>query len=371
MISDVPLGAFLSGGLDSSLIVAMMSRLTDIPVKTYSVGFRNFQSSELPYAKKVADRFKANHHELVLEPDEFCKHLDKLTWMRDSPLSERSDIPMYLLAVEARKTVKVLLSGEGSDELFAGYPKYAYDGYSSWFNWIPKCIMDSIIDRLPSSLRRQEIALRSFCEKHQADRWAQWFAPFTKMEKSLLMGTAHNYPNPSSIGNSTNEGIDSLDSMQYVDCKLWLPENLLERYDRMTMATSVEGREPFLCRDLIEYAFTLPKNLKIQGNTQKWIIKKIAEKYLPADIIYREKVGFEVPLSQWFRGALKDMCYDRICRSNGLASTIFSRSQLEKVLDDHCSLKKDNFLKIWTLLGISIWYDLFCNGRASQFKNNG
>lgn len=364
LISDVPLGAFLSGGVDSSLIVAMMSKITQAPVKTYSVGFRDFPSSELVYAASIARLYKTEHHELVLEAEEFMKHLEKLTWMRDSPLSERSDIPLYLLAAEARKTVKVLLSGEGSDELFAGYPKYAVDCYSPWFALIPSSLLCWIGDRLPARGRRLEIALRSFSERRKADRWAQWFSPFTRMEKIRLMNSVQNFKNPTSRFLKTNTLYENLDEMLYADCKIWLPENLLERGDRMTMAASVEGRVPFLDHEVVEFAFRMPHALKIRGRQRKWLIKQVARKYLPPENIYRKKVGFEVPLADWFRGKLKEMCYDRICRKDGLPGQLFSEDQLRQILDDHCTLKKDNFLKIWTLLGLSVWYDQFCGKQA-------
>lgn len=360
MISDVPLGAFLSGGVDSSLIVAIMSKLTNTPVKTYSVGFKDFPSSELPYAKVVADYYQADHHELVLEEEVFVEYLEKLTWMRDSPLSERSDVPLYLLAKEARKKVKVLLSGEGSDELFAGYPKYAFDRFAPYFSLVPGSVTGAIGRMLPAKLRRLEIALRSYGQKNEADRWAQWFSPFTTDEKVELLKTVRMGDNPTAGIIEGTTGFDNLDRMLYADCKIWLPENLLERGDRMTMATSVEGRVPFLDHELVEFAFHLPRNFKCRGFNRKWLVKMVAERYLPHDIIYRKKVGFEVPLAQWFRGKLKDMCYDRICHRSGLAGELFSRRELMKILDDHCADKKDNFLKIWTLLGLSIWHDLFC-----------
>ncbi|MCK4787418.1 MAG: asparagine synthase (glutamine-hydrolyzing) [Desulfobacteraceae bacterium] len=360
LISDVPLGAFLSGGIDSSLIVALMHKLTNAPVKTYSVGFKDFPTSELGYARSVAERFNTDHHELVLEEDYFAENLEKLTWMRDSPLSERSDVPLYLLAKMASKDVKVLLSGEGSDELFAGYPKYAYDRFAPAVNMLSKPVVHLVSELLPARFRRIEVALRSLCERNVADRWAQWFAPFTSQEKSLLFDAPISAENPM-LQYVKNTNSCSLDMMLYADCKLWLPENLLERGDRMTMAASVEGRVPFLDHEFVDFAFAMSERLKIKKFKRKWLIKEVARRYLPNHIVDRRKVGFEVPLAQWFRGRLRDMCYDRICRRNGLATHILSRKELEKILDDHCSYRKDNFLKIWTLLGLAIWNDLFCS----------
>jgi len=365
LISDVPLGAFLSGGVDSSLIVALMSRLTNAPVRTYSVGFRDFASSELPYAKTVADRYGTDHHELVLEEDCFADHLEKLTWIRDSPLSEPADVPLYLLSEMARRDVKVLLSGEGSDELFGGYPKYAYDRFSTVVSHLPGKLRRQIISKLPGRFRRLEVALTSLWEGDRAERWAQWFSPFTTEEKSLLMLPRDAWPNPTREYVERANGATSLDAMLYIDCKLWLPDNLLDRGDRMTMGASVEGRVPFLDHELVEYAFTLPASMKVGGFAGKRVVKQIALKYLPRRIISRKKVGFRLPLADWFRGRLRDMCYDRICTKDGLMAQLLRRTELQKVLDDHCSKRKDNWLQIWTLLGLSVWSSLFVDRPVS------
>ncbi len=368
LISDVPLGAFLSGGVDSSVIVALMSMLTNAPVRTYSVGFRHFPSSELPYARIVADKYRTDHHELVLEESCFADHLDKLTWLRDSPLSEPADVPLYLLSKMARRDVKVLLSGEGSDELFGGYPKYAYDRFAPAFGRFPKGLIRLLGAALPGRLRRVEVALRSLCESDPAERWAQWFSPFTPREKAALMQLNTAWPNPTRQYVERANGVRPLDAMLYTDCKLWLPDNLLDRGDRMTMGASVEGRVPFLDHELVEYAFSLPADAKVRGSARKYVIKQIALKYLPETIIHRAKIGFRLPLTQWFRGQLRDMCYDRICATSGLPAQCLNKTQLQRLLDDHTSGRKDNWLQIWTLLGLSIWSDLFCNRSLSEIK---
>jgi asparagine synthase (glutamine-hydrolysing) len=361
LISDVPLGAFLSGGVDSSLIVALMSKLTNAPVRTYSVGFRDYPESELPYARAVADQYGTDHHELVLEEDCFADHLERLTWIRDSPLSEPADVPLYLLSKMARQDVKVLLSGEGGDELFAGYPKYAYDRLAPWVSRFPQSWVRRAGSVLPGRMRRLEVALRSLCQADPATRWAQWFSPFSDREKTLLMPSGNRWPNPTQEYVDRCVGCDPLDAMLYADCKIWLPDNLLDRGDRMTMGASVEGRVPLLDHELVEYAFTLPADAKIHGFTRKWQIKRVALRYLPDTIINRPKVGFRLPLTQWFRGRLRSMCYDRICAADSPLRQWLDRSQLQKVMDDHCNGRKDNWLQIWTLLGLSIWSDIFLN----------
>ncbi|MDD5458156.1 MAG: asparagine synthase (glutamine-hydrolyzing) [Phycisphaerae bacterium] len=370
LISDVPLGAFLSGGVDSSLIVAMMSKLTDSPVRTYSVGFDNFSSSETPYADIVAKKFATDHHELILAESCFAEHLEELTWMRDSPLSEPADIPLHLLSKMASKDVKLLLSGEGCDELFAGYPKYAFDRFAPLVGFLPQQAVSFAIDKLSPGMRRVEIALRSLSETAPADRWAQWFSPFTPYEKQALLGGIEVSENPTAEYVRAKQVCSSLDAMLYADCKLWLPENLLDRGDRMTMAASVEGRVPFLDHEFIEYAFALPVNAKIRKFDRKWLIKQVALRHLPRDIVYRKKVGFAIPLAQWFCGQLKNMCYDRICGKKSFLTDFFSASQLRTILDEHSSLRKDNSHKIWTLLGLSIWADVACKKSKISPRSN-
>jgi len=211
--------------------------------------------------------------------------------------------------------------------------------------------------------------MRSLCEGDPADRWAQWFSPFTAREKAALMPKHGPWPNPTRQYAEHARGSHPLDAMLYTDCKLWLPDNLLDRGDRMTMGASVEGRVPFLDHELVEYAFSLPTKAKVRGSARKHVIKMIALKYLPGTVVNRTKVGFRLPLTQWFRGRLRDLCYDKICAKSGLLVQLLDKAQLERLLDDHTSGRKDNWLQIWTLLGLSIWCDVFCNRPVSQARD--
>jgi len=361
MISDVPVGCFLSGGIDSSLIVAMMSGQSNFPVNTYSVGFNNFKSSETGFARIVADHCNTEHHELILEEDCFSEHLESLTWIRDAPLSEPADVPLYLLSKMASNEVKVILSGEGSDELFGGYPKYAYDKLSQVTKYIPSSLLSNTADFLSAKYRRHEIALRALSYSEDSMRWANWFAPFSVAEKALLLKDNSPWDNPYQKYSRMDSGASSLSRMLYGDCKIWLPDNLLDRGDRMTMAASIEGRVPFLDYELVEYAFSVSDKFKISGRQRKKVIKDIARKYLPNEIIDRPKIGFAVPLDSWFKGKLKDMSYDIIFQKNGISDLYFNNDVVRAILDDHMKNKKNNAIKIWTLLGISIWYNRFFN----------
>lgn len=356
LISDVPLGAFLSGGVDSSLIVALMSQMTKEPVKTFTVGFDNFKSNEAPYAKVVADLYKTDHHELILKEEMFMELLESLTILRDAPLSEPADIPLYLLSKMANSEVKVLLSGEGSDELFAGYPKYRYDGYSSGFSWLPDRIKSAVIKAIPSRGRKIEVALKAMFEGNYAERWALWFAPFSENEKRSLLSGRNSFGNPIADYVENNNLPNALNSMLFCDCKVWLPDNLLDRGDRMTMGAAIEGRVPFLDHELVEYVFSLPNQYKIRGNIRKWAVKQIALKYLPEEIVNRPKAGFVMPLARWFRGKLKDYCYDTVISDGYIPDSLLSKTVCRNILDEHCAGRKDYFLQIWTLLGLALWF---------------
>lgn len=364
MISDVPVGCFLSGGIDSSLIVAMMSEQSKFPVKTYSVGFNNFESSETGFAKIVAEHCKTDHHELILEEDCFADHLESLTWIRDAPLSEPADVPLYLLSKMASNDVKVILSGEGSDELFGGYPKYAFDKYSQITKYLPPNLLRKTADLLPANFRRHSVALQALSHHDDSMRWANWFAPFSILEKQMLLKDGLAWNNPYQKYSRIESGASSLSRMLYSDCKIWLPDNLLDRGDRMTMAASIEGRVPFLDYELVEYAFSISDKFKISGRERKKIIKDIARKYLPSNIIDRPKIGFAVPLDSWFKGKLKDMSYDIIFQKNGIIDLYFNKNVVRTILDDHINNRKNNAIKIWTLLGISIWYNRFFNHKV-------
>jgi asparagine synthase (glutamine-hydrolysing) len=367
MVSDVPLGAFLSGGVDSSLIVALMTTLINEPVRTYSVGFKDFEHSETSYARIVAKQYNTNHHELILSEEVFTDHLESLTYLRDSPLSEPADIPLYLLSKMASNDVKILLSGEGSDELYAGYPKYSYDHWGKFSSLLPNCLKKILIKKIPEKHRKIEVALKALFETDYTDRWPLWFSPFSIEEKkNLFLGQYEGLINPTRAYINEFNLEESLRSFLFCDCKVWLPDNLLDRGDRMTMAASIEGRVPFLDHDLVELAFKSPDRVKIRSGQRKWIIKQIASKYLPFSVTNRPKAGFVMPMSNWFRGKLKDFCYDMMLSGENIPKGIISSPHIRSILDSHCSGKKDYYLQIWTLLGLALWFKTCIDNRNQQ-----
>jgi len=357
LVADVPVGAYLSGGLDSSLTVAMMKKLrAGGEVQTFAAGFADPRFDELPYAKVVSDKVGTTHHEIHTTAGDFQELWEKLTWHRDRPISEPADVAIYRIAEYARQSVKVLLSGEGSDELFGGYPKYAYDPKLAKLASVPSFLMRAGERLLPGSKYRARQAARALTGRNIPERLQTWFAPFTWYERKQLR---QGYGTLQSAGQYERCQGDHLRRMLYVDCHTWLADNLLERGDRMSMAASIENRPPFLDHELVELAFRIDSSMKVRGKSGKWIVKEIARRYLSANIVDRKKVGFRVPLDEWFRGGLKDYAHDLLLGSNSFVSSYLDRRVIEAMLRDHMRARRNEELRLWTLLGLEVWHRTF------------
>jgi asparagine synthase (glutamine-hydrolysing) len=361
LVADVPVGAYLSGGVDSSLIVAMMSDLRQgSGVKTFSAGFGDPRYDELPYARQVSQLLGTEHHEVAVTPDDFRNLWRRLTWHRDAPISEAADIAVFRLAELARQSVTVVLSGEGSDELFGGYPKHRYARASSMVGVLPASLRSAafgaIERRLPPAASRLRIALRALAERDERSRFRGWFSPFTAAERQALLQGSARHPEAGWL--QEPEG-DALRRMLLIDMQSWLPDNLLERGDRMSMAASLELRPPFLDRRMLELAFSLPSSLKVHEGTTKWLVKQVALRYLPESIVNRRKVGFRVPLDAWFRDGLEAFAWDSLTAQGSFASTIFDRARVRQLLERHRNGRVNEEIRIWTLLCLEVWYDEF------------
>jgi asparagine synthase (glutamine-hydrolysing) len=357
LIADVEVGAYLSGGLDSSLVTALIvsSRPKAARTLTFSAGFGDPRMDELPYARWVAERLGTEHHEVHVREEDYAKLWSHLSWHRDAPLSEPADVAMFRLAEAARQHVKVVLSGEGSDELFGGYPKHAFAGISAAAARLPsraRAAMLTLIERgMPPSSDRLRIALRALTGTSTEDVFAGWFSPFTATERERLTGRR-----PSSAPVDSTPGVDALTRMLLQDCQGWLSDNLLERDDRMSMAASLEMRPPFLDRDVVDLAFSLPSSVKIRAGQGKWVVKEVARKYLPSMIVDRRKSGFRVPLDAWFRTGLKDMAWDLLTDPASLSATVLDSSMVRQLLKDHDSGRRNEDIRLWTLLSLEVWH---------------
>jgi asparagine synthase (glutamine-hydrolysing) len=360
LVADVPVGSYLSGGVDSSLIVALMTELVGSEkVHTFSAGFDDPEFDEVRHARRVSKHLGTIHHEVTVTTDDFERLWPLLTWHRDAPISEPADIAVFRLAELARQHVKVVLSGEGSDELFAGYPKYRFARAAALAGLIPTPLRAGVIDqverRLPSRLRRARVALRALRGADEAERLEGWFAPFTSRERAaLLRGVDRRAGQDIARGQG-----DPVRRMLFADCHAWLADNLLERGDRMSMAASLELRPPFLDHRVVELAFSLPSNVKLRNGVTKWVVKEVARSVLPAEIVDRPKAGFRVPIATWLRGSMRDMAHDRLLASDSFVADVFDRKVIQELLEAHGSGLRNEDIRIWTLLCLEVWHDQF------------
>jgi asparagine synthase (glutamine-hydrolysing) len=369
LIADVPVGAFLSGGLDSSLIVALMRQIRppDQEVQTFSVGFRNDRFSELPFARIVADAIGTRHTEVQLTEQKYAERFAELTACRDAPISEPADVAVAEMSRIARQTVKVVLSGEGSDEVFCGYPKYRFASASRMLRdslrWLGPHRAAWVAGKLGMDARRALVAARALAHPHELDRIVQWFSYLDRSDLlRLLPGlrwTPEDWAGTVTAQESAlrqADGVAAAERMQMVDCLTWLPGNMLERGDRMTMAEGLEARVPFLDKELVAFGLALPPRLKIRGKVLKWIVRRWAAQWLPPAIFNRPKWGFRVPLAEWFRGHLRAMLHDYLTAHDGLCATYGNRPAIDALLEEHQSGRIDANLSLWTLFSAEVWY---------------
>ena len=366
LVSDVPVGAYLSGGVDSSLIVAKIAQLSPgQPVKTFAAGFGDPRNDELSWARLVSEHVGSNHHEVLVDAGDFEKLWPLLTWHRDAPMSEPADIAVYRLAQAAREEVRVVLSGEGGDELFAGYPKYRAARAIAVASALPAGLRANVagaLERhLPERLGRARIALRVLGERTPEEQFRTWFAPFTSRERQTLFPgvTGHS-------GSAPGAGDDDvIRAMLIGDLWSWLPDNLLERGDRMSMAASLELRPPLLDHRLVDLAFRLPSEFKVRDGRTKWVLKEVARRYLPSQVVDRKKVGFRVPLDSWFRSQLRDSMWDRLTGRDSFVGQTFDRQAVRSLLERHESGTFNEESRIWTLMSLEVWHETFFRAGAS------
>jgi asparagine synthase (glutamine-hydrolysing) len=368
VMADVPVGATLSGGVDSSIVTGIMSRLTSQKVKTFSVGFDHPAYSELPYAKLVADHFGTEHYELVVKSGDLTEYWPLLTWHRDEPVSEPSDLGVYLVSKLAREHVKVVLSGEGADELFAGYPKYLVDWIADYYRILPTPLRDQVItpllDRLPYSMRKLTMAVRTLSQP-APQRWMNWFGIFNSSLKEQLLSTqvkeSVNLDSSRTFRRwlEKNPQRDGLSSMLYLDTKIWLPDNLLMKADKMTMAASLESRIPLLDYKLIEYAASIPSDAKIKSFKAKYLLKRAFGDFLPKPILTRKKMGFNVPTGIWFRGEQRGLITRLLLCERLRNRGYFNDAFIAQMIWDHLDGRTNYQAQLFTLASLELWLRVF------------
>ncbi len=359
-VSDVPIGAFLSGGIDSSAVVATMAGLVPDRVKTFSIGFAEAGFDELRYAREVAAKFGTDHYDLVLEPDA-VQIVEDLTWYLDEPFGDTSAIPTYMVSKLAAEHVKVVLSGDGGDELFAGYEKYVVEGRERRFDKVPaglRRVAGAVGHAMPEGMRG-----RRFLQHLALDGPARYLDASTlfrtEQMRKLFQDDAfeqvsrHN-PLADSLASFESDSTDWLGAIQYRDLQSYLPLDILTKVDRMTMAHSIEARPPLLDHKLVEFAATIPADIRMRGGTTKYLLKRAMRGILPDGIIDRPKHGFAVPLAHWFRGKLsgfaRDLLLSASCRQRGF----FNGRYIESLLQQN-DRGRDLDLQLWTILSFELW----------------
>jgi len=362
MIADVPLGVFLSGGTDSSAVVAFMAALGARPLRTFSVGFEERGYSELPFARRVAQRFSTEHHELLVGPRDLAEELGRLVAFRDEPVAEPTDVALYRMSRLASESVKVVLAGEGGDELFAGYPKYAADRLAGLVAAFPQEVIRRLTDWLPYRQRRARLALASLSIRDEAERSVSWFASFSREEREALFAPEFlaqvDVAHPARVFEHYLEkarGRSPLKRMLYADLKVWLPDNLLLRGDQMTMAASLEERVPFLDHKLVELAARIPSRMLTRGFKTKVLLRRALRPYLPPETLGRRKVGFAVPIGPWFRKSLKSLVADLVLAPAAQSRGYFHRPAMERFVREHFDGVRDRQKQLWALVNFELW----------------
>ncbi len=374
MISEVPLGAFLSGGVDSSAVVALMAQESSQPVKTFSIGFEEQDFSELKYARRVAEHVGAEYNEFVVRPNALDV-LPTLVEHYGEPYADSSAIPTYYVSKETRQHVTVALNGDGGDESFAGYERYAAMNLAETYLRIPSILRRPLIDlpigALPTSeLKRSRVRdIQRFIKAARLprkERYFRWVSSFDKNEREQLYTDSFERSIAGSdpidvIGNWFDKanGSGLLDATMLTDQMTYLPNDLLVKVDIASMANSLEARSPFLDHNLIEFAASLPEKLKARRFETKSLLKKVAARLVPKEVIYRQKMGFGVPIGKWFRAEMKDFVREVLLSERSLNRGVIRPEMIRKYVDEHTDGRFDHSYRVWTLLMLELWYQRF------------
>ncbi len=365
MISDVPLGAFLSGGIDSGSVVSMMAKNSDQPVKTFSIGFKNEKGSELKYAAELARKYGCDHHELTLEPQSIDL-LPKLVRAYDEPFGDPSSIPTYHVSKLARQFVTVALSGDGGDELFAGYTTYKWLNsiykYPLNFNsaFLNKTLWGSIHKLIPPNMKGKGFTYYLSKEKRYSFAYINVWSEFERHRLLNYKRSRYDHDQASEffkigILKDSSSVRDDISNMQYLDIRTYMVDSILTKVDRASMLNSLEVRVPLLDHEFAELSFRIPSKFKLNGAGQKYIFKKAMANYLPESFLRLPKKGFGVPLANWFKEELREFVDDTLATGTPLCSEYLDRNYIRKVIQSSRNTMRDFSSKIWTLLVFEEW----------------
>jgi asparagine synthase (glutamine-hydrolysing) len=380
LMSDVPLGVFLSGGLDSSVVAALMTRIRRSPVQTFSVGYDEVPFSELPYAREVAAHIRSEHHEIRIGRKEFFDALPRLIWHEDEPIAWPSSVALAAVAQLAREHVTVVLTGEGSDETLAGYTRYPWTLWNTradrWYRTLSPARLRRAVRE---SIHTSPLFSASFRRKlehtfvgRDGNSWValyfdNFFSAFSLAEQRELLHGDFSYGDPhhGTMGVWERASGDLLKRLLYTDIKTYLVE-LLMKQDNMSMAASIESRVPFLDHVLVEFAYSIPSQFSTKGLAGKYILKKAAEQLLPKSIVYRKKMGFPTPWASWLGGPQLDSLEAMILQPRSVDRGFFRPDALRRIFAEHRNGKHDHNNRIWRLLNLELWHRVFIDENAGK-----
>jgi asparagine synthase (glutamine-hydrolysing) len=368
LISEVPLGAFLSGGVDSSAVVAVMAGLSSRPVKTFAVGFDEERYNELPHARRIADRFGCEHHEFQVKPNAL-EVLPTLVRHYGEPYADSSAIPSFYLAKLTRQHVTVALNGDGGDEMFAGYGWHLAGRLAERWHRVPaparraaERVAHAVV---PSSADRRSAATRAArflagASRPRAEQYRAWLTVFTdELKREIYVDAPDACADRLATVFAATRDLDGVDAMLAADVAWYLPTDLLVKMDIATMANSLEARSPFLDRELAEFVATLPSDLKLRGQESKYILKQALTGLVPDENMYRRKQGFAVPIATWFRGELREYLADHILSERFAQRGLFRQAVVQRLVDDHLQHRADYAHHLWILLNLELWFREF------------
>ncbi|MDD2927833.1 MAG: asparagine synthase (glutamine-hydrolyzing) [Candidatus Omnitrophica bacterium] len=375
LISDVPVGIFLSGGIDSSMLLALARISNLVKIKTFSMGFEEDSFDESRYIRKVSGLFETQHYHYTFGCRDLLDSVLQAGSLLDEPLADASFFPTCLLSKLARREVKAVLSGDGGDEIFAGYPTYQAHKIIKYYNWIPSALSDNLaarfINGLPVSLRNFSFDFKlkkliSYASLPLEFRHLSWMGSFGYRERQdLYLPGLAGYLNQDTCHGMLSsyleefKGQDNLDKLQYLDIKTYLQDDILVKADRASMINALEVRLPYLDRQLAEFMFSLPGNLRLRRFKTKYIFKQVAKKFLPSDIVNRSKKGFGVPVGLWIKRGLKEMILEVLAEERIKKDGFFNYKYINKILNQHLDDKADNRKKIWTIFMFQLWFNQY------------
>lgn len=378
LVSDVPLGAFLSGGIDSGLIVSFMADCLDTPVRTFSIGFAQEEYNELPAARLVADRYRTNHHEFVVRPHA-VDLLPQLVWHYGEPYADSSALPTFILSELTRRHVTVALNGDAGDENFAGYDRYLAGLLASRMEWIPRPVRQRVAAAAQRfgkltphpTVRRARRFFERFAET-SARRYSAWMMHFDPERKAMLCTpefqttTLEDSVELLENGFAASDATTLLEKTLDVDVQNYLPDDLLVKVDIATMAHGLEGRSPFLDHRLMEFAATLSPSYKLRGTEKKYLLRRLAERRLPSELLKLPKKGFGVPIDYWFRDEMRDFARGVLLDARARSRGYFNMTFVAQILDEHVSARAAWHYQLWNLLMLELWHRMYIDARPSS-----